>query len=620
MLQRQSTATPARWPALLLFMLLCLPGCSMLSPAKTDPHDESAPAQAAFTLDVRAPQDIAEYLTRHLELQRFRQLPDLQARELSRLLGAANDNARELLATLGYFSPTLTVEMTETPDSAETPRTIVVTVEPGPQTHISEAHIDFTGPITDNAEAAGQAARVRGTWSLQPGQAFSQSAWDDAKTQGLRALQTRRYPTARIAQSRAEVDADEHQAKLSVTYDSGPAYRFGPLRVQGSERYDSDGARRLARLPTGATYSEAELLDAQQRLASSGYYDAVFLTLDTEADDRQAAPVVAQVREAQLQKWVFGVGLSTDSGARLSTDHTHNRVPGIGWRAVSKLSLDRKTQLIGTEWTALPDEGGWRWFGAAQAQRQVTGNYDVNSARLRAGRSQSSARIDRNYFLQYDFAHNQGPDAPPSSAALSANYSWTGRYFNSATNPTRGYGLAWELGAGTTLRPQRDPFVRATGRWLAFVPLGRVEIPGGPKRDSRLALRAEGGAVLAREDAPVPVTQMFLTGGDTTVRGYSYRSIGARTANELLYGGRYLAVTSIEWQRPIAWRGNFTDWESTLFADVGAVGDRASEMHPRVGVGAGVRWRSPVGPLQADLAYGVQVKQLRLHLRLGFHF
>ena len=49
-------------------------------------------------------------------------------------------------------------------------------------------------------------------------------------------------------------------------------------------------ARALACLPTGSVYDEAEMLDAQQRLANSGYYDAVFLTLDTESPDPQAAP------------------------------------------------------------------------------------------------------------------------------------------------------------------------------------------------------------------------------------------------------------------------------------------------------------------------------------------
>lgn len=79
-------------------------------------------------------------------------------------------------------------------------------------------------------------------------------------------------------------------------------------------------------------------------------------------------------------------------------------------------------------------------------------------------------------------------------------------------------------------------------------------------------------------------------------------------------------MASAEWQRPIEFRGNRTDFETAMFIDAGAVADRAGDLDPRVGVGAGLRWRSPVGPLQADVAYGVQAKQLRLHLRLGFSF
>jgi len=85
-------------------------------------------------------------------------------------------------------------------------------------------------------------------------------------------------------------------------------------------------------------------------------------------------------------------------------------------------------------------------------------------------------------------------------------------------------------------------------------------------------------------------------------------------------GSQQSAVGSAEWQRPIVWKGEMTDWESTLFVDAGAVADHPSDLHARVGVGAGLRWRSPVGPVQADLAWGVQAKELRLHLRLGFSF
>ena len=627
--------TPTLWSALLLVGVLCLQGCSLLTKAdgKSGADSDADTALAAstepsFAVDVRAPDTVRETLERHLELQRFRNLPDLHANELQRLLGAADANARELLGTLGYFGPTITIELVETPDSKRAPRTVVVTVEPGTQTRIAKADINVapSPTVAPGEESQGrdrQVVRVQRNWSLAAGLPFTQSAWDSAKSEGLRTLQARRYPTARIANSRAEIDADTHEAQLGVTYETGPAYRFGALRFQGAERYDPDGARRLARLPMGAVYDEAELLDAQLRLGSSGYYDAAFLALDTEGTDPQAAPVVAQVREAKLQKLVFGPGISTDSGARLSLEHIHNRVPGIGWRAVSKLALDRESKLATSEWTALPDDHGWRWFAGGQLQREATGDYNVNSGRLRSGRSKSTKNIDRNYFVQYDYANSQGLVASAtstSSTAVSVNYGWTGRYFNSVTAPTRGYGVAAELGLGTTLTPERDPFVRALVRWLSFIPAGRVTDDAGTGRNARVALRAEGGAVLARGGAQVPVTQLFLTGGDTTVRGYGYRSIGARTQNGQLVGGRYMAVGSVEWQRPIVYKGTMTDWESTLFMDAGAVADRAGDLSARVGVGAGVRWRSPVGPLQADVAYGVQAKELRLHLRLGFSF
>ncbi|MBY0410243.1 MAG: outer membrane protein assembly factor, partial [Burkholderiaceae bacterium] len=500
---------------MLIFSLLWLTGCSVLPFGKSaesgdgqqNPKDIASTSvgsgEPSFTVVVQAPKSVREMLERNLELQRFRNLPDLQSSELERLLGATDANARELLGTLGYFAPTITVALTETPDSKAAPRTVTIGVEPGPQTRIAKADITLTAPTNDDAQAiARQQERLQRNWSLTPGEAFTQSAWSAAKTDGLRQLQARRYPTASIANSLADIDADTHQAQLNVTYDAGPAYRFGPLRVVGSERYDADGARRLARLPTGGVYDEAELLDAQLRLASSGYYDAVFLTLDTEGTDPQTAPVVAQVREAKLQKLVFGPGFSTDSGARLSLEHSHNRLPVIGWRAVSKLALDRETKLASTEWTALPDDAGWRWFTGAQLQREATGDYDVNSGRVRSGRSKSTKAIDRNYFLQYDYAYtknNPGTSSNPglaataqagSSTALSVNYGWTGRYFNNPTAPTRGYGIAAELGVGTTLRPERDPFVRTLVRWQSYLPAGQVQDASGVSRTARVALRA----------------------------------------------------------------------------------------------------------------------------------
>ena len=57
-----------------------------------------------------------------------------------------------------------------------------------------------------------------------------------------------------------------------------------------------------------------------------------------------------------------------------------------------------------------------------------------------------------------------------------------------------------------------------------------------------------------------------------------------------------------------------------MFVDAGAVADRVNDLRPRVGVGTGVRWRSPVGPVEAALAWGVKARKLRLHFTAGFVF
>jgi translocation and assembly module TamA len=317
------------------------------------------------------------------------------------------------------------------------------------------------------------------------------------------------------------------------------------------------------------------------------------------------------------------VGASTDSGARLSVEHTHHKLPWLEWRAISKLSLDRETRTLGTELTAPPDESNWRWVAAGQLQNQMVGSFDVNSQRLRGGRSQYGPQIDRNYYLQYDRAQTAATATTPTETAdaLSVNVALTRRSFDNTTHPTKGWGLGAEVGGGTTLGSQRDPYSRLLLRGIGFVPLGNNDEDGAPKTNaSRLALRAQVGAVLARDSITLPASQLFITGGDTSVRGYGLRDIGVTLADGQITAGRYLTFGSIEWQRPITGYPQLADWEGTVFIDAGAVADQPGDLQAKVGVGIGARWKSPVGPLQIDLAYGVAAERVRLHLNVGFTF
>ncbi|HSW20298.1 MAG TPA: BamA/TamA family outer membrane protein [Ramlibacter sp.] len=572
-----------------------------------------APDKPSFDLDVRAPNPIRDLLARNLELRRYREVSDLDETELERLLALADRDARKLLGAQGYFNPKLELRV----DRTTQPPRVVVTVEPGVATQVSAANIEFAGPIgaMDDAGAISQREAIRSGWRLAPGERFTQAAWDAAKGQALLQLTGRRYLRGVVAASAADIDAATGQASLGLKLDSGPMFRLGPLQFSGLERYDPRLVPRLARLPEGSEYDQDKLVQAQLRLAGSGYFDSAFLYVDP-ASDPQAAPVQVSLREARLQRVVLGLGLTTDSGPRLSIEHRHNRVPGIGWRADTRMQIERKSPLIETEWTSIPDEDGWRWGALARAERVRDASQDTHAQRLRAGRSYSGEHIDRNLYVQYDVANvRDATGALPAEdtgdgASIAANFVWTGRYFDQRTSPTSGSAYGFELGAGLTLTGSRSPFQRGVARWLTLRPL----------TVGRLQVRAEAGAVLARSTARVPWTQLFRTGGDTTVRGYGLREIGVLRDNGAVTPGRFMTVGSVEWQRPLRISERLQNLEHTVFLDAGAVADSPTALRPSVGVGTGVRYGTPIGPLQADIAYGFKTRSFRLHLTVGVTF
>jgi translocation and assembly module TamA len=618
-------------------------------PRRRNIGEQRATAPPRFDIDLQASSsELREFLLRHLELQRFRSLRDLDANELARLLSAAPEDLRGLLGTLGYFSPTINIALlpadaasaTDAPGGRSSLGTVSIRVEAGTPTRVATSQVFFKGDIATAPEAAEQRADIVRSGTLASGQPFTQADWDRAKTAALRELIAQRYPLGRIENSLADIDAATQTARLYIEIDSGAAVQVGAVRVEGSERYDPLMVQRLVRLvgmTPGSDYSLEKMQAAQRRLAESGYYDSVFVYLDPTQPGQQA-PVVVQVRESLRQKVVFGAGLSTNSGARLSLEHTHHRVPGIGWRALNKLQLDRNEQLISSDWSAPVNDKGWRWIAGAQLARQVDGSVTTVSQRLRTGQSQETLELDRSFFLQYDRARVVNSALPtdgtvPADSALSANYAWTRRRFDDLVSPDIGQGLAMEIGLGSTLGAARRPFVRTQARWLGLWPVNAV--PGFNRRpplgearpeaeetdrSGRLALRLQGGAVWAQNSAPVPETQLFLTGGDNTVRGYTLRGIGVAQADGSVSAGRYLGVASLEWQRPIWSSGARSAWESVVFVDAGAVANQLGDLRPLWGVGAGARYNSPVGPLQLDLAYGVKSQQLRLHLSVGFRF
>ena len=120
--------------------------------------------------------------------------------------------------------------------------------------------------------------------------------------------------------------------------------------------------------------------------------------------------------------------------------------------------------------------------------------------------------------------------------------------------------------------------------------------------------------MIAQSRVGVPSNFLFRTGGDTTVRGYKFESLGVQEGAAVV-GGRYYWVSSVELDHWI----NET-WGLAAFVDAGNAADQIGNLQPAVGYGVGARLRTPIGPFRLDIAYGEQAKQVRVHFSVGLSF
>ena len=579
---------------------------------------------AAFQLDVQAPEPLRELLTRHLDLARFQSVPaadSITPGELERLMRAAPAQARALLETEGYFNAEVSVE--RAPDSGRLPL-LRMHVAPGPRSRVEEVVLSATGAL-DTAARAGDAAALeamatwRRQWLLPTGAAFSQNAWTDAKNIALTRLRAEGYAVASWGPAtRARVDAPGNRVNLELGLDSGPLFRLGTMQIEGLERYDEAAVRKLATFGVGTPYHEKLLLDFQDRLQKVGLFEGAAVEIDADPATADAAPVRVRVKELTLQQAIVGVGFSANTGARVSLEHSHRRVFGSRWIARNKFELGPTQQSWEGGLTSYPLDNLYRNLVSGSALHLSNNNEQLLSWKVRAGRTQDTPRIERLIFAEVTRARLTSAALTNNGDAVSANYHWVYRDIDNVLLPTDGLTVSAQGGLGHArgsqtigLGPQQEasgPFGRAYTRFTWYRPLGATWYG---------TFRVEAGQLFTKDVIGVPDTLLFRAGGDDSVRGYGYRSLGPVVAGAVT-SARTLLTGSAEVARPISAAYPAFWWAA--FVDAGQAADRWTELKPAFGYGVGLRWRSPVGPLRLDVAYGQAVKRFRAHFSIGITF
>ncbi|OJA35970.1 autotransporter assembly complex protein TamA [Burkholderia ubonensis] len=559
------------------------------------------PAWAKYDVEIDAPRAVRKLLKSHLDIARFGKRNDVSDDQFDFLVTATPQQVRDLTATEGYFSPVVRTDV-RTRDGK---RSVQIAVDPGPQTVVSSVDLTFNGPV--GSEDPKQEAATRFAFSLKTGEPFTQAGWDAAKGAALRQLQSRRYLGAKITASEARVDPRTQRATLAVTFDSGPTFTIGKVDVEGVRRYPEKIVTNVNPLSEGEIYDVQRITELQRQLQNTPYYASVAIDVGNDTEKPDQTPVHVKVSEYPYNSVRGGVGYATDTGPHIQGAYTYLDTFGAAWPLTVSGRLDQIQQYGQVQLSMPPGPRAWTNSVLASYTNTDVSDTRIYSARVGVQRTRTGQYIDYAYSLMfYQDRLKQNGAGPTMSRALVPQWAWTRRNVDDPLFPRSGNLIHAEAGFAIKNVLTDQTFIRGYARGQQYVPIGKRDL---------FVFRAElGGVFTSGSSTGVPASLLFRAGGSNSVRGYGYQSIGNSVAGSVL-PTKYLTTGTAEYQH---WFNR--DWGAATFFDVGTATDAWGEKVFYKGIGVGARWRSPVGPINVDLAYGLRNHSVRPYLTLGIAF
>lgn len=548
---------------------------------------------------------------------------DLRPRRLAYLLRRAADEARTALEPFGYYSPAITVarsdgaaidaETDESEDAVETtadsPLTVTLRIVPGDPVHVRGFDVGVDGAAADDALVADAVARFR----PRSGDILDHRRYEDAKARINHALADHGYFDADYASHRVEVTRAEQAADIALRWASGPRYGFGPtLFTQTPAPFLRDGLlQKLVPWQPGEPYDEAEVDRLRRSLVALDYFALVDVQVAPDKAQDGRAPVEVTLSPAPRSIYTVGVSYGTLDGPGIQLGVERRYLNSRGHKALAQVdwASRRKAATLQYRVPAFAWLDGW-YSASLQAIDEQTDYVDSRRLEFVASRSGqvndhlnlvASLHVLRERWAymtilrpirSFRFASLVYP-------ALRADYVDV----DDRMAPRRGMGGSLVLRGG-----------RGDAGFLQLY-LG-LQWFHGFNADSRLIARGELGHTFTDDVLDLPPSLRFYAGGDRSVRGYGWHEIGPRISTS---GGVYhtgapnLLTASLEYEHYFS-----GPWGAAVFVDTGsAFSGRKPDLH--TGVGIGLRWRSPVGPVRIDLAHGLDAPDspVTLHLNIG---
>ncbi len=526
------------------------------------------------------------------------ELGERNAQALRNFSLGAEQQAEKAAQALGYYQAQIDSEIQD----GENPR-LVIKVLPGEPIRLRNVVVRVEGPA-----ASLKAFKVPQSDALKTGAVLNHGHYEDAKR--LIQNQASRYGffSGRFTSQRLSIDPRAGVADIELVYDSGPRYSLGKVMFSGDSPFDEDLLKRMVPFKENTPYDSQLIAELNQAMQASGYFEGVRVDAAPTAAVGQVIPVTVQLETRKPRTMGLGLGFSTDVGPRGRANWTRHwaNAQGHSYGFESEISAPRQNVGLWYDVPLDPPLTDKLRFAGGYQYEEIAGT-DSLSKLLTVGpewHSKLPSGWERVISLKWQREEYRLGDDSGLSTLLMPGISYSFLRSDDRIDPHKGYRLQFDAqvakeGAGSDANLIR----------------GNVLLKGltTVAQNHRFLGRVQFGGNFTDGYTSIPPSLRFFAGGDQSVRGYDYQTLSPTNSDGDRIGGRYMVAGSVEYQYSIAEK-----WRLATFVDQGNSFNNLDLPSLKTGVGFGVRWVSPVGPLRLDLAHPLDDDGgVRLHFSMG---
>lgn len=533
-----------------------------------------------------------------LTLKQFENSENISTPEIVRLYKKGEQEIQKSLQPFGYYNS----KIDSTLEKKDGVWHALYTVIPGPPVIITE--IDLT--IVGEGKADPLITGIRDNILQTKGAVLKQDRYEAGKKAFKNVAYSNGYIDARFTESQIRLDRVKNTAEMRGILDTGKRYAFGEVLLDQTV-LQARTIRKYVEITPGEPYIEKKMAELQRALYKSGYFKSVRVQgLVNEAKDYKIPIVVTATPIDYRNKYDFGAGYATDTGVRAKIGWTNRMLNDRGHSLKSSLELAENESSFSVAYSIPVLNPLYDKHTLGTSYNRETWE-DTDTRLLSSGASLSHEGDRMKYGAAIEFRSEKYSVGVTDGDVflVMPSVNWSLLLADDLANTRMGLKLSTNIRGSAETAFSDVGFVQAdVGAKAIFSPFEKWRLIG----------RITAGVTWVDEIEELPPSLRFYAGGDNSVRGFGYKSIGPTDESGTLVGGKYMLVESVEIEREID-----KLWSVAGFYDVGdAMNDWDNSENNR-GVGAGLRLRLPFGQIKFDVACAISEEDqpFRVHLMVG---